>query len=117
MRFDRRYCNLVGVENMKRGFLFTFDAALALILVIILAAALATQQNALPEKGNVSGALRAQVDDRAAVELYLLYLNHLSESPPVGKEYYECTTIYNLDPNNALGTQATLEQKTFCEEI
>lgn len=117
MLFDGRHDNLVGVEDMKKGFLFTMDAVLALILVMILAAALATQQNALPEKGNVSGALRAQVDDRAAVELYLLYLNHSSESPPVEKEYYECATIYNLDPNNALGTQATLEQKTFCEKI
>jgi hypothetical protein len=105
---------------MKKGFLFTLDAALALILVIILAAALATQQNALPEKGGISSSLRQQAEDAAIIGFYL---NQTGETPPItfSGEYGECTIIYTLDPNNALGTQALPKPpdnppKIFCEK-
>jgi hypothetical protein len=106
---------------MKHGFLFTMDAVLALILVIILAAALATQQNALPEKGGISSSLRQRAEDEAIVRFYL---NQASEECPAFStiEYCECAIIYTLNPNNTLGVQALPEPpsnppKKFCEEV
>lgn len=102
---------------MNKGFLFTFDAALALILVIILAAALAAQQNALPEKGGISSSLRQRAEDEAIVGFYL---NQASTSAELtGQEYGECAIIYDLDPNNTLGVRADPDNESykFCEGV
>ncbi len=102
---------------MKKGFLFTMDAVLALILVIVLAVALAAQQNALPEKGDISSSLRQQAEDQAITGFYL---NQLGESHNFsGKEYGECVTVYELllDPKaNDLRSRETLTPKVFCED-
>ena len=104
----------MGVERMKQGFLFTLDAVLALILVILLAAALAMQQNALPEKGGISSSLRQKAEDKAIVGFYLNQANEdCSDFSTI--EYCECAIIYTLNPNNDAG-RATSNLKTVCRE-
>jgi len=102
---------------MKKGFLFTFDAVLALILVIILATALAAQQNALPEKGGVSSTLRQQAEDKAITGFYLNKTGESVPAPPV--EYYECSAIYEMlktPTTNNLGNREPVSKKIFCEK-
>ena len=101
---------------MKRGIIFSMDASLALIAVVVLAASLPIQFNAMEEKGSAYESLHEQAMDKAIAGFYL---DQPGETPNFsGKEFGKCTVVYTLleDPtsNNLNGPDIPLE-KVFCE--
>ncbi|MBN2067502.1 MAG: hypothetical protein JW744_03470 [Candidatus Diapherotrites archaeon] len=101
---------------MKSGFIFTFDAVLALLIVMLLAGAIAVQYSALPGKENVSDALRQKAQDRAITGFYL---NSGGDSPDFSSaEFGECAAAHDLLENpkaNSIGSQESVSEKFFCE--
>lgn len=100
---------------MNRGILFSMDAVLALIVVILLVAWLPQQFNAVEEYGGASENLHYKALDNAIKGLY----KNLPSSPPISPsaKVAKCAVVYTLNPNNSLGTRASPEAQSFCEEI
>lgn len=96
---------------MARGMIFSTDAALALITVIILAAWLPQQLNAGEEKGGAFENLHDQALDRAVMGFY----DGLSGDSPDfdDSEFVKCVEVHTIDPNNNLGTR-DLDSENFC---
>lgn len=104
---------------MNRGIIFSTDAALALIVVIILAAWITVQFNAAEEKGAVFESLHNKALDWAITEFYRGGTT-VPATPGVSvisdtAEFGECAVFYTLDPDNGPGRAAPVKQ-TFCEE-
>lgn len=101
---------------MKRGIIFSMDACLALIAVVILAASLQLQFSAMEEKGSAYENLQEQAMDKAIVGFYL---DQPGEIPDFsGKEFGKCTAVYTLmeiPAGNNLNAQETPVEKVFCE--
>jgi hypothetical protein len=94
-----------------RGIIFSTDAALALITVIVLVAWLPQQLNTAEEKGEAYENLQDQALDRAVMGFY-------NEGPGdfpdfEDREFVKCVRVYGIDPNNNLGVR-DLESKSFC---
>lgn len=97
---------------MTRGMIFSTDAALALITVIVLVAWLPQQLNIAEEKGEAYENLQDQALDRAVMGFY----DDLSGDSPDfdNAEFAKCVAVYTIDPNNNLGRR-DLDSKNFCK--
>ena len=115
MQAESRNCKHKGVEDMNRGMLFTMDAVLALIAVIVLAAYLPQQFSTSESKETVIESLNQKAVDRAIIDFYSGTTSN--ESITANAEFGKCAVVYTLDPNNDLGTTAAPQPQTFCEEI
>ena len=97
---------------MKKGIMFSMDAALALIIVIIFVAWAPQQINAIEEQGSAFENMQIQALDKAIIGYY--------EGNPGtvlngSEEVYQCIPAYNLNPNNNLGERANPVPEEFCE--
>jgi len=100
---------------MNRGIIFSLDAVLALILVMILAATIAQNYVATSEIGNSLESVHARVADRAVIDFYSGQTS--SEEISSLAEFGECVVIYTIDPEkNGLTGRATPDKQVFCEE-
>jgi len=99
---------------MNKGIIFSMDAALALVVVILLAASLPYHYYAGEEQGSAFEKLQDKARDRAIVGFYkgLEGQETISNEAKIGK----CVAVYTIDPNNDLG-QRDEDTKSFCEEI
>ena len=100
---------------MNKGMIFSVDAVLALIMVIILAGWLAQQSTTTEENSNVFEEVQMQALDKAAIALYN-GIGGADETIDFGTEMGKCFIVYDLDPNNDLGTMATPNKKQVCAE-
>ena len=100
---------------MRKGFIFSLDAAIALAIVIIAIGVLAQQQGAAGGSANVSENLHKKALDRALTGFYegRTSAETLEGSAP---DFGECNFIYTLDPNNG-ETMASPAKQSFCETI
>ncbi|MCX6799070.1 MAG: hypothetical protein NTW59_03180 [Candidatus Diapherotrites archaeon] len=103
---------------MNRGFVFSMDAALALVAVIIVLGTAAQQYSPADESGGVSEQLQQKAYDRAVTGNYA---RNLASTPGVTEtigqnaDFGECTVLYTLNPNSP-GGQSAVQKNTFCEE-
>jgi len=99
---------------MNKGMIFSTDAALALITVIILAAWLPQQLNAAEEKGGAFENLHDQALDRAVMGFY----EELDGDSPADYEnvdFARCVAVYTIDSKlNDLGTRDNPDIESFC---
>ncbi len=100
---------------MRKGFIFTFDAALALIAVIIILG-VAAQQPQGSDYGGASEQLHSRAADNAAIGFYKATAG--TGSCAASDAFCECAVYYttNLDPNDPLA-QSQLQKNVFCEKI
>lgn len=107
---------------MRKGIIFSIDAALALVLVIVLAAAIAAQYSAADGKEQVLSSIAEETQDAAVVGLYLGKSAGdfgLDSSFDAGAgEFVKCTNSYELNPNNGFSEVALgdgfFTEKKFC---
>ncbi len=100
-----------------KGFIFSLDAVLALILVMMAGAVITMQPASITEREDVSAALRQQAEDRAITAFYLG--NSASESIDSGADYGECGVFYELMEDatgNNLENREPVIKIVFCEE-
>ncbi|MFA4855831.1 MAG: hypothetical protein WC634_04590 [archaeon] len=98
---------------MKKGIIFTTDAILALIAVIVLLAMIPMQA------GNSESKVFENLNDRARDEAITSFYKGTtgSNTSIEGTSMFgKCVIYYSLDPNNGLGAQAQPQKKVFCEE-
>jgi len=100
---------------MSRGMIFSVDAVLALIMVVILAGWLAQQSTTAEESSNAFEAVQMQALDEAAIALYS-GIGGAGETINFGTEMGKCFIVYGLNPDNELGVQATPIKKQVCAE-
>ncbi len=104
---------------MRKGFIFSVDAALALLLVIGLAFALAAGHGTGAGKAGVFSSIAAETRDAAIVGLYLgKDAGDFGLSGSFDKdagEFVKCNYSYELDPNNGF-SEAVVNEKKFCGE-
>ena len=100
---------------MNKGILFSMDAALALIAVILLVAWLPQQFSAAGGKADSLESLNQQAVDKAMTAFYSG--GTASENIGGTAEFGKCVVVYTLNPDNSLATRATPQPQTFCEEI
>ena len=100
---------------MARGMIFSTDAALALITVIILVAWLPQQLNAGEEKGGAFENLHDQALDRAVMGFY----DGLSGDSPDFEnfEFVRCVEFHTIDSDNILGTRDSPDTENFCRVV
>jgi len=95
---------------MRKGFIFSLDAAIALAIVIIAIGVMAQQQNALDSgSANVSENLHKKALDRAVTGFYGGQTSNetLEGSAP---DFGECAVIYTFDQVSGL-----VQPQSFCE--
>ena len=94
---------------MRKGFIFSLDAAIALAIVIIAIGVLAQQQSAASGSANVSENLHKKALDRAVTGFYGGQTSNetLEGSAP---DFGECTVIYTFDRVSGL-----VQPQSFCE--
>lgn len=98
---------------MKKGIIFTTDAILALIVVMIFLAYMPVQ--ASQGENRAFGNLGGQARDQAITSFYKGTASgntSIEATSRIGK----CAVYYGLDPNNPLGVQAIPQKNSFCEE-
>lgn len=98
---------------MRKGMIFTTDAILALMIVMILLAMIPMQA------GNSESSVFENLNDKARDEAITSFYEEgagdvvgISEDAAFGK----CAIYYGLDPNNGLEVQAQPQKNIFCEE-
>ena len=97
---------------MRKGILFSMDAMLALIVVIIFIAWAPHQIKAMEEQGSAFENLHDQALDKAIIGYY----EGSSGTVLTGTEdVYKCIPAYNLNQNNNLGVRADPVPENFCE--
>jgi hypothetical protein len=102
---------------MSRGFIFSVDAALALVIVMIAVAAVS--QAGSPNAGEeVSAQLKIKAVDKGVVGFYTTKIADTPVHEQIGPsvEFGECSALYAINPNGVLGSQSTPVKSTFCEE-
>jgi len=103
------------VESVRKGFIFSFDAIVALVLVMVLAGTVVTQQQALEDKGWAYESLHDKVTDRALIAMYQGTPNN--EAIGGEAEFGECYKIFILDPESGgLNGPSVSQESTFCED-
>ena len=100
--------------GLKKGIIFSVDAILALILVILLASWLPLQIYAGNEYGGGFESLARKAEARAILAMY----NGSSSGETIasGKELGKCGVYYTIEKNNVLGTRDQPDKESFCEE-
>ena len=100
---------------MRKGIIFTADAVLALILVILLASWLPQQIYAGEEYGGGFESLAARAGDKAIMGMYNGQIGNgiISSGAKLGK----CAVYYTLRPNNNLAGRDSPIKESFCEEV
>lgn len=105
-----------------KGFVFSIEAALALLLAMVLAAAIAAPAASETGKGAAMESLSRETGDAAVVGLYLgkdagdFGLRASIDVENATSEFIACNYSYDLEPDNGF-TQASVEEKGFCGEI
>jgi len=104
---------------MRKGILFSIDAVLALIVVIILASWIMVQFNAAEEKGSAFENLQNKALDRAVMEFY----SGGTANESIGDvEFGKCAVFYTIVPDygdsegDGVDRVSPTEQ-IFCEEL
>ena len=99
---------------MKKGIIFSVDALLALLLVIVLASAI-VQHNLPEENAGINAKLKEEAYGRAFLGLYA----NTASSEGIGSnaKFGECVNFYYIEPDNALNAQAMPLEQKFCEEL
>jgi len=100
---------------MRKGILFSVDAMLALIVVIMFLALVPQQFDTENQRSSALRSLGSQAHDRAVVGFYKGTSGN--ESVDIDAELGKCEVYYRLDPDNGLGSRARAVPKQFCEDI
>ncbi len=103
---------------MRKGIMFTTDAILALIAVMLFVAWVPYQIG--PQSGNqVFENLSEQARDKAITEFYKINPDDLitNETINPASEFGKCVAVYYIDPSGNIGFPAPVEKNVFCEEI
>ena len=97
---------------MKKGIIFTTDAILALIAVMILLTMIPMQA------GNSESKVFENLDDRARNRAIISFYEKTpgNESIRANAAFGKCAVYYSLEPDNGLGVQAQPGKKVFCED-
>ena len=94
---------------MRKGFIFSLDAAIALAIVIIAIGALAQQQSALDSGADIPGELHKKALDRAVTGFYGGQTS--SETlEGIAPDFGECAAVYSMNIGNGHA-----EKWSFCE--
>jgi len=102
---------------MRKGIIFSLDATLALIIIIILAAVFVQQYQAVYEKGSASETLHVAVLDKAIIGLYNGIEGGTDETISNEAEFGECMAVYDLYPDDSdLSNRSKPIKRIFCEE-
>ena len=100
---------------MRKGIIFTADAVLALILVILLASWLPQQIYAGEEYGGGFESLAARAGDKAIMGMY--NRENGNEVISSGAKLGKCAVYYTIRSNNDLTRPDGLDKESFCEEV
>lgn len=98
---------------MRKGIIFTTDAVLALIVVMILLAMIPMQA------GNSESKVFQNLNDKARDEaIAASYKGTTGSNTSIDatSSFGKCAVYYSLNPNLELGTQAQPQKNIFCEE-
>ena len=102
---------------MRKGIMFTTDAILALIAVMLFMAWLPYQM------GSQSGSqvyenLSEQARDSAITEFYKINPGDpiTNETINPASEFGKCIAVYYIDPSGNIGVPSPVEENIFCEE-
>ncbi len=98
---------------MKKGIMFTTDAVLALIAVMLFLAWVPYQigsQSGSQIYENISD----QARDRAIIEFYNDSAGN--ESIDADAKFGKCFVVYSIDPTGNIGSRAPIVENIFCEE-
>ena len=98
---------------MRRGIIFTTDAILALIVVMILLAMIPMQA------GSGESKVFENLNDRARDEAITSFYNGaagINPSIDATSRFGKCAIYYSLNPDLELGTRAQPQKNIFCEE-
>jgi len=104
-----------GGGRMRKGIVFSIDAALALVIVIMLALWIPQQLYSAEEHGNAFEKLEKGAFDRAVKSFYGRAAG--GETIPPEAELGSCRVYYTIGPGNNLGSRDNPQKRQFCEVL
>lgn len=103
---------------IARGFIFSSDAMLALVVVVILSGALVLNQQAMASGKELSfGQIDSNASDAAMLGFYSGKNAQdlgLAESAPVGGEF-KCRVVKTINASATGSVETAIGEKAFCE--
>ena len=97
-----------------KGIIFSIDAILALLIVVILAGWMAQHSLNAVESASTFENVKRNALDEAIISSYSRIPGIISISPAA--EQGKCATVYSLDPNNDLGERSVAAARQVCTE-